>query len=192
MDYWFSAIFPSGESLPGNMGMNAWLGKSNCHSSFPLFLPSLLYYRHMTGQSCSRSLHCFSSTRHRSITSCFLTSSSNKSLSDDVFLNLCLSCLSLFSLTFCLQPYSFLLLDSLLLPLHPCVFFSLLPSEWWIQFPVFFSLSPSCHPSLLKSPTLHNQSAGPFSLHPFIPKSLTPLCSPSFHRFPKLSPEQTI
>lgn len=37
MDYWFSAIFPSGESLPGNMGMNGRLGKSNCHSSFPCF-----------------------------------------------------------------------------------------------------------------------------------------------------------
>lgn len=66
--------------MPGNMGMNAWLGKSNCHSSFPLFLPSLLHYRQMTGQSCRRSLCCFSSIRHHSITSCSLISSSNKSL----------------------------------------------------------------------------------------------------------------
>ena len=29
--------------MPGKMGMNAWLRKSNCHSSFPLFLPSLLH-----------------------------------------------------------------------------------------------------------------------------------------------------
>lgn len=49
--------------------MNTRLGKSNCHSSFSLFLPSLLHYRQMTGQSCRRSRCCFPSIRHQSITS---------------------------------------------------------------------------------------------------------------------------
>lgn len=183
--------------MPGNMGMNAWLGKSNCHSSFPLFLPSLLHYRQMTGQSCCRSRRCFSSIRHHSITSCSLTSSSNKSLCllMSLFIASRLVCFRFGFAPHSLPPASCRCLTptSLSLPLFFLFFASqclplsspleVMDSVLCFLFP--FPLSSSLFPQV--SNTLHNQSVAPPpslhpSLNPTVP-SVVPL-SPDFFQSP--------
>lgn len=189
--------------MPGNMGMNALARKiklSLLLSSLPLFLPSLLHYRQMTGQSCRSSHRCFSSIRHHSITSCSLTCSSNKSLC--LLMSLFISIRRVdFSSVALFLPYlqltfvsSFLILFLLLQPSVFSVFarqrlplsspLEVMDSVLCFLFP--FPLSSSLFPQV--SNTRHNQSDAPSSLPPSIPKPLSPFCSPSSPRFPPVLP----
>lgn len=131
----------------------------------------------MTGQSCHCSLHCFASTCHYSITSCFLTFLYNKSqcLLMSFFISVCpdsfcsAELLFLFMLCCCVHIVAVL----------PSLF--LVDSVFCFLFP-FPRFSSSFFPQV--SSTLYNQSAGTSSLCPYIPKPLGPFCHPSFHRFP--------
>lgn len=178
--------------------MNARLGKSNCHSSFPLFLPSLLHYRQMTGQSCRLSRRCFSSIRHHSITPCSLTSSSNKSLC--LLMSLFIST-RLVYFTFLTRPpaygvTSFLILFLSLQSSHLCFLCVCMqtPSSLFPSRSDGFSplCSFPCPPPLIPLSSSLQHSAQsiryPSSLPPSIPKPLSPLCSPSFPRFPPAPP----
>lgn len=143
----------------------------------------------MTGQSCCRSLHCFSFARHCSITSHFWMSSSNESLhllmSFFIYtVPVCFLSVELFHFsTFVCRMISPPLWSSLhpfacwLLPVTSSL--AVIDSNLCFLFP--FPLSSSLFPQV--SNTQHNQSAGTSSHHPYIPKPLSPLCHPSFCRF---------
>lgn len=138
--------------------MNSQLGKSNCHSSFPLFLPSLLHYRRMTGQSCRRSCCCFPSICHQSITS--------HSLSCLHPTNFSCPLMSLFISIYLVTPrVSRLLAVSVACRLCNCTFLL----NWWPHLSGFFSLSTLLIP--LFSSLQYRQSDGFSSV---VHLSLTP------------------
>lgn len=180
--------------MPGNMGMNAPARKiklSLLLSSLPPSSPSL--------QTDDRSklppftplffLHP-SSLNHFSLSDVFIR---QISASDDVSLHLYPSGLSLFPSppphVVSLFLRSFFALSALLhlsFSVSPCqclpLFSSLQVMDSLLSFLFPFPLSSSLFPQV--SNTRHNQSAAPSSLPLSIPKPLSPLCSPSFPRFP--------
>lgn len=163
MDYWFPAIFPSGESLSGNMGMNAWLEKSNCHSSFLSF--SLLSFITDRWQVKAATVHSFV------FPPSIITQSLLPLWKHLHLINLCICWyLSSSLFNFALRSISHLTplsLSDLLNLSFPLSLHASLP------LPLFPSLTPSPHPSFLNSPALCtiNQLPLPPSLHP----SLNPL-----------------
>lgn len=132
----------------------------------------------MTGQSCYCSLHCFASTHHYSITSCFLTFLYNKSqcLRMSFFISVCPVSFSSAELCF---PACLVLLSNVFYLSYGSAALSFWKTLFSFPFPPLLLILLSTSLQLL-----YNQSAGTSSLHPYIPKPLGPFCHPSFHRFP--------